>query len=149
MFTNLEHMLHSLDQVFTHLHDSFFDCIAMRYLEIWQVVMHIHYQGMKFWFFNHIKRLIRCSNPLCQQFFKVILIPRTLWNISFVVNLKNKGLTAAALTCFSNALWIVMFEDSSFCRRSESAPGSRIFFPEVTAISSAVTSSGDRSFIAT
>ena len=142
-------MLCSLDQVFTHLYNSFFDCIAMRYLEVWRVVMCIHDQGTKFWFFDHTKRLIRCSNPLCQQFFKVILIPRTLWNISFVVNLKNKGLTVAALTCFSNALWIVMFEDSSFCRRLESAPGSRIFFPKATAISSAVTSLGDRSFIAT
>lgn len=138
MFTNQEHTLCSLNCIVTHLHDACFNCIAMGYLEVWRGMMRIHQQVSKLWILNRIKWLVCGDDPLCQHFFELFLIPRTLWNISLIVNWQNKGLTAAALTCFSNALWMVVLVDSSFCRNWESAAGSRIFFPEATVISSAV-----------
>lgn len=78
MLTYLEHIYRRVNGIVTHLHDSPFDCIAMGYLDILRRVTRIHHKLAEFRFINGVEWLIGGHDPLCQQIFELVLVPRGL-----------------------------------------------------------------------
>lgn len=86
MITNHKHLFRGLNRVVTHLHDPPSNSIAMGNLKIWRGVVYVCQQGTKFRFLNCKEWLIRRNDPFCQQIFKLLLVPRSLRNISIFVS---------------------------------------------------------------
>jgi hypothetical protein len=94
---------------------------------------------------KRVDQLQQSTSPTYPQTFPDSIVPS---EHQCQVGLKNRQLTAADLTCFSEALRIVTFEDPTLQRNSDTAPGSSTLFPDATAISSIVIWSGDHFFMA-
>lgn len=133
-----KHLTNASDCFLSHLHHTTLDTIAFWNLQWTTGAMGVLQHRNEFRFFDFVKWLVACNDPLRKVLLKLFLIPRSLLKAASdagQVNEERHYLTLAWACWSLNAF--LMFSDvpSSFLTKSDPLFQSSFFLPDAYAIS--------------